>query len=92
MNISGMSPTPDSVQPPTGETVEAYRAAVLAYRAAFAIERRNGMRANPHVPLRAARDAVMAVRPGIEADEAERLAQKACAWAAQAHRNGFWKE
>ena len=87
-----MSPTPENVQPPTDETVDAYRAAVLAYRKAYAIERKKGMRLNPHVPLKSATDAVMAVNQDIGPEEAERLAQKACAWAAQAHRDWFWRE
>jgi hypothetical protein len=71
------------VSPPTEETLEAYRAAILAYREGFAVERCPGMRTNPHQPLRVARDAVMAVR---------RLAQKVCTWAAQAHPGWFYKD
>jgi hypothetical protein len=47
-----MSPVPENLQPPSDETLDAYRAAVLAYRKAFAIEGREKgvMKAGPHIP------------------------------------------
>jgi len=85
-------PTPASTTPPTEETRDAYRAAVLAYREAFAGERRRRgvMRANPHVPNRAAADAVKAVRPDLDDHAAGRLAHEATSWAAQTHTKWFW--
>jgi hypothetical protein len=85
-------PTPASTIPPTEETRDVYRAAVLAYREAFAAERRRHgvMKADAGVPLWPARDAVMAMRSEMGSGEAECLAQQDCAPAAQAHNEWFW--
>ena len=47
--------------------------------------------ANPHVPLHAAAVAVKAMVPEMTLDQARAFAQKACAWAAQAHNAWFWR-
>jgi hypothetical protein len=85
-------PTPASTIPPTPETIDVYPAAILAFRKAFAEERRRHgvMKEDARLPLWAARDAVMAVRLEMGPEEAERLAQLATAWAAQAHPAWFW--
>lgn len=86
-----MSPTPAAVEPPTPENVHLYRAAALAYRKASRIERRKGLRTNPHVPLRAAALAVWELRKERSYVEAEAFAQKAMAWVGQAHNEWLWK-
>ncbi len=48
------------------------------------------MKANPHIPQIAARDAVMLLRPDLTPEEGYWLAHRATAWAAQAHREWFW--
>ena len=85
-------PTPASTIPPTPETIDVYPAAILAFRKAFAEERRRHgvMKGDARLPLWAARDAVMAVRIEMGPEEVERLAQQATAWAAQAHPAWFW--
>jgi hypothetical protein len=80
-----MSPTPSPVEPPSPENVDAYRAAALAYRKAWRVERVKGMKANYHVPLDTAALAVQAIRPGWDYDRAWTFAQRAVAWAGQAH-------
>jgi hypothetical protein len=84
--------TPAATIPPTVATVEIYRVAVLAYRKSFAEEvRLHGFKkADKRVPLRVARNAVMAFRPEMGPDESERLAHQATAWTAQAHNDWFW--
>ncbi len=74
-----MSPTPASVEPPTPENIDCYRAAALAYRRAHRLERRKGLRANPHVPLRAATLAVWNLRRDLAYVDAEAFAQRAIA-------------
>ena len=85
--------TPGPVSPPTEETVEAYRAAVLAYRQAFKAEREKwgSMKMNPHIPKYAAAEAVLGLMPGLTYDKAEALAHQATSWTAQAHWHWFWK-
>ena len=82
-------PTPSPVEPPTPENVDAYRAAVLAYRAAWRVEKRKGLKADPWVPLDAAAAAVQAIRPGMTFGQSQSFAQRAVAWAAQAHHEWF---
>ena len=86
-----MSPTPSAVEPPTPDTIAVYRAAAVAYRNAHRAERRKGLRANPHVPLRAAALAVWELRKELSYVEAEAMAQKAVAWVAQAHNEWLWR-
>lgn len=87
--------TPAPVEPPTSENVHLYRSAVLAWRTAWRDELRrndgNHKLANPHVPLHAAAVAVKAMVPEMTLDQARAFAQKACAWAAQAHNAWFWR-
>ena len=79
-------PTPAAVEPPTPENVHLYRAATLAWRTAWREELRrndgNHRLANPHVPLQVA---VQELAPEMTLDQARTFAQKATAWAAQAH-------
>jgi len=86
-------PTPAPIEPPSQENAEAYRAAVLAYRASFKAEREEHgpMLMNFHIPKHAAAEAVLAVKPELTYDQAFALAHSATAWAAQAHREWFWK-
>ena len=85
--------TPAAVIPPTEETVEVSRAAVLAYRTSFKAEREKhgSMRMNPHAPKRAAAEAVLKIKPDLSFDLAFALAHQATAWVSQAHWNWFWK-
>jgi hypothetical protein len=86
-------PTPASTVPPTQESIEAYRAAILAYLQAFKAEREKWglMKMNPHIPKHAAAEAVLRVSPGLTYEQAHALAHQATAWAAQAHKEWFWK-
>jgi hypothetical protein len=88
-------PTPAAVEPPTPENVRLYRAAALAWRTAWREELRrndgNHKLASAHIPLHAAAIAVHAMAPEMTLDQARTLAQKATAWAAQAHTDWFWK-
>jgi hypothetical protein len=81
------------VTAPTEETVEAYRAAVLAYRRSFKAEReKHGVKAmNPNVPRHLAAQAVRNLRPELTFEQAYGLAYQATCWAAQAHWRWFWK-
>jgi hypothetical protein len=87
-------PTPAAVEPPTPENVHLYRAAVLAWRKAWREElHRNGgdyKLANKHVPLDAAAVAVQELAAEMTLDQARTFAQRAAAWAAQAHNAWFW--
>jgi len=85
--------TPAAVIPPTEETAEAYRVAVLAYRCAFKAERERWgiMRMDPHIPNMAAAEAVLRLRPCLTYAQAIALAHQATNWAAQAHWRWFWK-
>ena len=87
-------PTPSAIEPPTPETVHLYRAAAIAYRKAWRDELRrhdgNHKLANPHVPLHAAALAVRQLAPEMTFEQARIFAQKACAWAAQAHNAWCW--
>ena len=88
-------PTPAAVEPQTPENVHLYRAAALAWRMAWREEtgRHEDPRlANPHVPLHAAVVAVQTLAPEMTLDQARTFAQKAVAWAAQAHHAWFWAE
>ena len=82
-------PTPAAVEPPTPENIHLYRAAALAWRNAWREELRrydgNHKAANPHVPLDAAAVAVQELAPKMTPEEARTFAQKAVAWAGQAH-------
>jgi hypothetical protein len=84
---------PASAVPPTEDTAEAYRAAVLGHRQAFKSERekRGSKKMNPHIPDHAAAEAVLRLSPGLTYDEAWSLAHQATSWAAQAHWHWFWK-
>jgi hypothetical protein len=87
-------PTPAAVEPPTPENVHLYRAAVLAWRKAAIEERsrRVDVRlSNPHVAEHAAARAVHALAPEMTFEQADRLAQQATNWAAQAHHRWFWR-
>ncbi len=85
-----MSPTPASVEPPTHENIDCYRAAALAYRKAHRLERHKGFKADPHVPLRAATLAVWELRRDWAYVDAQALAQRAIAWVGQAHNEWLW--
>ena len=80
-------PTPAAVEPPAPENVHLYRAAALAWRNAWRAERVKDKLANPHVPLDAAADAVQELAPEMTFDQARTFAQKAVAWAGQAHND-----
>jgi hypothetical protein len=85
-------PTPAAVAP---ENVHLYRAAALAWRTTWRKELRrndgNHKLANPHVPLHAAALAVKTLAPEMTLDQARTFAQKAVAWAAQAHNEWSWR-
>ena len=86
--------TPAPVEPPTHENLHLYRAAVLAWRKAEIEERSRHADvklSNPHVANRAAALAVKALAPEMTFAQADRLAQKATNWAAQAHHVWFWR-
>jgi hypothetical protein len=85
--------TPAAVIPLTEDTVEAYRVAIMAYRRAFKAEREKwgSMRMNPHIPKRAAVEAVLGLLPRLSHKGAYALAYHATCWAAQAHWHWFWK-
>jgi hypothetical protein len=87
-------PIPAAVIPPDEQTLEAYRAAVMAYRQAFKAEREKhgSLKMNPHIPQHAAAEAVFRLSPGFTYDQASVLADQATAWAAQAHWHWFWKD
>ena len=77
---------------PTPANVHLYRAAALAYRAAWRIERVKEKLADRHAPLHAAALAVKQAAPGMKLAEAAAFAQRAVAWAAQMHNAWFWGE
>ena len=77
--------TPAAVEPPTPENVHLYRAAALAWRDAWRVEKLKDKLANPHVPLDAAAAAVQKLAPEMTFDQARTFAQKACAWVGQTH-------
>jgi hypothetical protein len=78
-------PTPDAVEPPTPENVHLYRAAALPWRNSWRVEKVKEKLANPHVPLDAAAVAVQKLAPEMTFEQARTFAQKAVAWAGQAH-------
>ena len=63
-------PTPAAVEPPTPENIHLYRAAALAWRNAWRVEKVKDKLANPHVPLDAAAVAVQELTPGMTLEEA----------------------
>jgi hypothetical protein len=85
--------TPGPLEPPTSETIEAYRTAVSAYRRSWKAEREKwgSMKMNPRIPERAAAQAVHRLRPELTYEQACALAQQATNWAAQVHWEWFWK-
>ena len=85
-------PTPAAVEPPTPENVHLYRAAALAWRSAWRVERVKDKLANPHVPLDAAAVAVQKLAPEMTPGEAWTFAQRAVAWTAQAHNAWLFPE
>ncbi|MGA7329407.1 MAG: hypothetical protein WBX25_34235 [Rhodomicrobium sp.] len=86
-------PTPAPVNPPAEENLEAYRAAILAYRQSFKAEREKwGEKLmSYHIPKKADAEAVLRVSPGLTYAQAYDLAHQATCWAAQAHWKWFWK-
>jgi len=78
-------PTPEAVTQPTPENVHLYRAAALAWRKAWLVERQKEKLANPHVPLDAAAVAVQDLAPEMTFEQARTFAQRAVAWVGQAH-------
>jgi len=83
-------PTPAAVEPPTPENRHLYRAAALAYRDAWRIEKTHGLKASHHVPLNAAALAVQPLAPEMSFEKAVSFAQKAVAWVGQAHNRWLW--
>jgi hypothetical protein len=73
--------------------MEAYRAAVLAYRRSFRAEREKhgAKKMSPGIPDHVAAQAVRKLRPELTYDQAFALAFQATSWAAQAHWKWFWK-
>jgi hypothetical protein len=65
--------------------------AALAWREELRRNDGNDGLANPHVPLHAAALAVLELVPEMTLDQTRTFAQKACAWAAQAHHAWFWR-
>lgn len=78
-------PTPAAVEPPTPENIHLYRAAALAWRNAWRIERVKEKLANPRVPLDVAAVAVQELAPQMSFDAARTFAQRALAWVGQTH-------
>ncbi|MGA7325193.1 MAG: hypothetical protein WBX25_12055 [Rhodomicrobium sp.] len=78
------------IKPPTSQTIEAYRAAVLAYRTSYRPSTRGGVQDNPLIPKAAAAAAVRKLRPDLTDSEAEVLAHDAVTWAEQLHNECFW--
>ena len=82
------------VPPPTPENVHLYRAAAIAYRKSRREElrRHNGNHklVNWHIPLDAAAVAVQELAPEMTFDQARTFAQRALAWAGQAHNTWLW--
>ena len=74
------APTPAAVEPPTPGNVHLYRAAALAWRKDWRVEKVHRLKANPHVPLDAAAVAVQELAPEMTLDHARTFAQKALAW------------
>jgi hypothetical protein len=72
------------------QMLSTYRAAVLAYRASSASEKKLGRFRDPTVPIRAAGDVVLELQPDLGTIEAQRMAERAIAWAKQAALPGFW--
>ena len=72
------------IKPPTPQTIEAYRAAVLAWRISYDPSKWHGLRRSAAVA------AVRKLRPSLTDSEAEELAEDAISWAKQAPNECFW--
>ncbi len=80
-----MTTPPATPQPTKVEHIEAWRAAVLAYRKA------RQWRASEDVAHQAAIDAYLLVRPQDDREEAARQVARAIAYAAAHHTEWFWR-
>jgi hypothetical protein len=82
--------TSSAIKPPTSQTIDAYRAAVLAYRISSPSSTYRDGQSGPLAAMNAATAAVRKLRPGFTGREAKVLAQDAIAWAEQKHNECFW--
>ncbi len=80
-----MTTPPADPQPTNSEHLEAWRAAVLAYRKA------RQWRAGEDIAHQAATDAYLLVRPQDDREEAGRQVVRAIAYAAAHHTEWFWR-
>lgn len=78
------------IKPPTPQSIEAYRAAVLAYRTSYWPLKRGGARDDFLIPKTAAAAAVRKLRPDLTHSDAEALAHDAVTWAEEVHNECFW--
>jgi hypothetical protein len=81
---------PGPIKPPTPQTIEAYRAAVRAYRTSYRPSKRGYAQDVLLIPTTAAGAAVKKLRPDLTDNEAESLAHDAITWAEQVHNECFW--
>ena len=80
-----MTTPPATPQPADPEHIEAWRAAVLAYRKA------RQWRAGEDIAHQVAIDAYLLVRPQDDREEAGRQVVRAIAYAAAHHTEWFWR-
>jgi hypothetical protein len=78
-----------AIKPPNTETIEAYRAAVRAWRVSGRSLKQHSSRTESHIP-RSATIAVKKLRPDLSESQAQALAEDAISWAEQTPNECFW--
>ncbi len=78
------------IKPPSPQTIEAYRAALRAYRTSYRPVKRECTRDELLIPITAAAVAVKKLLPALTDSEAEALARDAIIWAEQVPNESFW--
>jgi len=78
-----------TIKPPNTETVEAYRAAVRAWRVSGRSLKLHSSCTDFHLP-RSATVAVKKLRPDLSESQAQTLAEDAISWAEQMPNERFW--
>ena len=78
-----------TIKPPNTETIEAYRAAVRAWRVSGRSLKLHSSRTDFHLP-RCATVAVKKLRPDLSESQAQALAEDAISWAEQMPNECFW--